>query len=341
MLLSSPSFTVYAEENDFEFRVEPIFPETQIGNQGYYHFKGKPNETVILQARVINESEKDLNVMIRSLNAYSGNQGILYQPEPILKGTAITNDKYQFTEVVKTLSELTLGPLESEFVEFSVNIPDLSGTLLGSMEFRVFQGTEELTEKEENSQLLIDQYKAINLGVQVDVTDYQEIPSLTLKSPHYSPDQMAIMVPIDNPHPVIVPNISGTYKVSKHEDKSFSLTGDMPSFKMAPMTAFNYPIRWSERTLEPGDYNVTFTLDVNGKTQTYEQTVSINNKEVKETQEKMVERGEVEIAPKTFPWTTVIIVLLVVIVIILLLILKRPKPIRKNRKYPGQDPNET
>jgi hypothetical protein len=341
MLLSFPSSTIYAEENDFEFRVEPIFPESQIGNQGYYHFKGKPNETVTLQTRVINDSENELNVTIRSLNAYSGNQGIKYQPEPILEGTAITKNEFQFTKFVKNPTELTLGPLESEVIEFSVNIPDLSGTLLGSMEFRVFQGTEELTKKEENSQLLIDQYKAVNLGVQAEVTDYQETPVLTLEKPHYSPEQIAIMIPIGNKHPIIVPNISGKYEITKQEDEKFSLNGDIPPFKMAPMTTFHYPIRWTEGTLEPGDYNVTFTLDVNGQTQTYEQTVSIKNEEVKETQEKMEERGEVEIAPKTFPWTTIIIVLLLVVVVIFLWMMKRTKPQRKDREYPGQDSNET
>jgi hypothetical protein len=35
-----------------------------------------------------------LNVTIRSLNAYSENQGILYQTEPILEGTAITKDNF-------------------------------------------------------------------------------------------------------------------------------------------------------------------------------------------------------------------------------------------------------
>lgn len=325
LLLSFPSFMVYAEETGFEFRVEPIFPESQIGNQGYYHFQGEPTETVTLQARVINDSEKELNVTIRSLNAYSGNQGILYQPEPILEGTAITNNEFQFTKLVENPTELTLGPLESKVVEFSVHIPDISGTLLGSMEFRVFQGTEELTNKGENSQLLIDQYKAINLGVQVDVKEYTEKPSLTLESPAYSPEQIAITVPIGNHHPVIIPNISGTYQVTNDNDKTFSLEGDIPSFKMAPMTTFHYPLRWSEGTLEPGDYNVTFALDVNGQTQTYEQTVSIKNEEIEETQEKMEERGEVEITPKTFPWTAVIIVILLVVIVILLWTMKRSK----------------
>ncbi|MEH7223716.1 DUF3324 domain-containing protein [Bacillus sp. JJ1566] len=341
IIIFFPSFMIYAEGNDFEFRVEPIFPESQIGNQGYYHFKGKPNETITLQARVINDSEKDLNVTIRSLNAYSGNQGIIYQEEPILEGASITNDSYQLTKAATNHSELTVGPLESKVVEFTIKTPEINGTLLGSMEFRVFQGTEELTQKEENSQLLIDQYKAVNLGVQVDVTDYKETPTLTLKDPLYSPEEMAIMVPIDNSHPVIVPNITGTYKVTKRKDDSFSLAGDIPSFKMAPMTAFHYPIRWSGETLERGDYQVTFALDVNGNSQTYEQSLTIKNEEIKETQEKMEERGEVEVTPKSFPWTTLIIGILVVVIIILALMMRKPNTQRKDRKYPGQDSNGT
>ncbi|THE13439.1 DUF3324 domain-containing protein [Bacillus timonensis] len=340
IIIFFPSFMIYAEGNDFEFRVEPIFPESQIGNQGYYHFKGKPNETITLQARIINDSKNELIVNIRSLNAYSGNQGIIYQEEPILEGASITNDSFQFKKATTNpSSEVTVGPLESKVVEFTIKIPEINGTLLGSMEFRVFQGTEELTQKEENSQLLIDQYKAVNLGVQVDVTDYKETQTLALEDPLYSPEQMAIMVPIDNSHPVIVPNITGTYKVTKSKDEAFSLTGDIPSFKMAPMTAFHYPIRWSGEALESGDYHVTFTLDVNGNTQTYEQSLTIKNEEIKETQQKMEERGEVTVAPKTFPWTTVIIGILVVVIVILLLLTRKPKTQRKDRKYPGQDPN--
>lgn len=339
ILLFFPFFTVYAE--DFEFRVEPIFPESQIGNQGYYHFKGKPNDTVTLQARVINDSEKELKVTMRSLNAYSGNQGIIYQEGPILEGTVITNDDFQFKKVVTIPTELTLGPLESKVVEFTVKVPDINGTLLGSVEFRVFKGTEELTQKKENSQLLIDQYKALNIGVQVDVTDYKETPSLNLDNPHFSSEQIAIMIPMGNNHPVIASNISGTYKVTKSEDETFSITGEISTFKMAPMTTFHFPIQWSKGTLEPGTYHVTATLNVNGNTQLYEQTVSIANNELKETQDKMEERGELEIAPKTFPWITVFIALLIVIVVIfLLMIKKRSKPQRKDRKYPGQDHNE-
>lgn len=341
MLLSFPSFMVYAEENAFEFRVEPIFPNSQIGNQGYYHFKGTPNETVSLQAKVINDSENPLQITIRSLNAFSGNQGIIYQVEPVLEGTRITNEVFQFKKATTNPSEVNLDPYESKVVNFSVKIPDIKGTLLGSMEFRVFKGTEALTEENENSQLLIDQYKAVNLGVQIDVTDYQETPVLTLEKPHFSPEQISVMVPMQNMHPVIVPNISGTYEITKQEDQNFSLAGDIPPFKMAPMTAFNYPIRWTEGTLEPGVYHVKSKLDVNGNTQTYEQTLSIENNEVKETQKKRVARGEIEVAPKSFPWVAVIIGLLILVIIILLWIMKKPKPQRKDRKYPGQNPNET
>ncbi|MFD1739609.1 WxL protein host-binding domain-containing protein [Bacillus salitolerans] len=340
MFISYPIISVYAEENNFEFRVEPIFPDSQIGNKGYYHFKGTPHDTVTLQARIINDSEQNLNVIIRSLNAYSGNQGILYQTEPVLKGTEIINESFQFQKIATTPTEVTLEPLQSELVEFTLNIPNINGTLLGSVEFRVFKGTKELTQKEENSQLLIDQYKAINIGVQIDVTDYNETPSMELDKPFFSPEQIAIMVPMENSYPVIVPNISGTYKITKNEDTTFSMTGEIPSFKMAPMTTFHYPIRWSEGTLEPGTYDVSLSLDVNGSTQSYEQTISIENNEVQKTQEKMEERGEVAIAPKTFPWTTIMIVLFI-IVLILIWMIKKPKSKRKDRKYPGQNPNDS
>lgn len=341
IILSFPSFTVYAEGNDFEFRVEPIFPTMQIGKEGYFHFKGKGNESVTLQAKVINDSNKDLIVSIRGLNAYSGYQGILYQEEPILEGTTITNDNFQFRNAVKAPPEIAVGPLESKVVDFTINIPSgIDGTLLGGMEFRVFKGTEELTKEGENSQLLIDQYKAINIGVQVDVANFAETPSLSLEKPLYSPEQMAMMVPMGNLQPVILRNITGKYKVTKSGDESFSLEGDIPKFNMAPMTAFYYPIRWTEGTLQSGDYHIEMTLDVNGQTQTYEQSTAINNQEIQETQDKMEERGQVEVKPKTFPWTMVIIVLLVVVIIILLFRMRKPKSQRKDRKYPGQDSNE-
>ncbi|WP_251555297.1 WxL protein host-binding domain-containing protein [Neobacillus muris] len=343
LFLLFPSSINYAADNDFEFRVEPIFTNTQIGQQGYYHFKGNPNETVTLQARVINDSQNELTVNIRGLNAYSGNQGIIYQEKPVLEGTAITNPSFQFNQAVTTPPNITLGPLESKVVDFVINTPAINGTLLGSMEFRVFQGTEKLNQKEDNSQLLIDQYKAINLGVQVDVSDYKETTALKLGDPLFSPEQMAIMVPFDNSHPVIVPNITGRYKVTKSDDESFSLSGDIPSMKMAPMTAFYYPIRWSGETLGPGDYHVTVTLDVNGNTQTYTESIAIKNKQVTETQKKMEERGEIEVEPNTFPWTAVLIGILLLAVIFILVFMMRkrkPKKLRKNRKYPGQNPDE-
>lgn len=329
-----PRTIIYADENDFEFRVEPIFPESQIGNQGYYHFKAQQNSTVALQAKVINDSERELTITIRSLNAYSGSQGIIYQEEPVLEGTAITDEKYQFRQTTKNPTEITLAPSESEVVEFSVTVPEITGTLLGSMEFKVFQKTEEFTQGEENSQLLIDQYRAINLGVQVDVTDYNETPSVTIEgTPTFSPEQIAIMVPIQNNTPIIVPEISGTYEITNQDDANFSVTGNIPAIKMAPMSSFNYPIRWTGGTLEPGTYQIASTMDVNGEPQTFEETFTIENDEVEETQQKMEDRGQLEVAPDSFPWTMVIIIALLVVVIILLLVM-----ILKSKKQRKENP---
>ncbi|GKU83583.1 WxL protein host-binding domain-containing protein [Niallia sp. NCCP-28] len=329
-LLSFPSFGVYSEKNELEFRVEPIFPKSQIGNSGYYHFKETPNKTVTLQARVKNDSKNPLELTLQALNAYSGNQGILYGEKPVLEGTNITKDEFQFKKVVTSPNEISLGPLESKVIEFTVKIPDIKGTLLGSIEFRLFKGTEELTGKNENSQLLVDQYKAVNIGVQIDVEDYKTTPSLHLGKPHFSPEQISIMIPMENKQPAIISNIQGTYKITKNDDDAFLLTGDIPTFSMAPMTVFFYPIQWTGSPLETGTYHIASTLTVNGNAKkNLEHSFKIENKEIKETQEKQKARGEIQVKSNTFPWMIVLIGILVLIIVGLLWVVLRLKPQKK------------
>ncbi|MEQ2528066.1 DUF916 domain-containing protein [Bacillaceae bacterium CLA-AA-H227] len=343
LVLAFPPPFVYPAENDFEFSVEPIFPQSQIGNEGYYHFQGEPNQTVTLQARVINKSDQQMQVLIRGLNAYSSKQGIIYQEEPASDTTSIIEESYQFKNVITTPSEINLEPLETKIVDFSVKVPNISGTLLGSVEFRVFQGTEELANNEEQSQLLIDQYKAVNYGVQVDIGDYTGTTDISFGTPTYSPEQIAMMIPVENIHPVIVPNITGTYEITKEGDNDFSIKGELPSFKMAPMTTFQYPISWAEGTLEPGTYHVSSTLALNGQTKELEETVPIKNDAIEKTEDFMADRGEIEIKQQSFPWMYVIIGIAIIVVILLIwmLVKRKAKPkSRKERQYPGQFPDE-
>lgn len=317
-----------APEN-FEFRVEPIFPDSQLDKQGYYHLAGTPGEAVTLQAWVTNESESPLHVTVRSLNAYSGGGGILYEETPQTEGSSITNEDFEFKTHAESPAELSLAPLESKVMEFTVKVPDITGTLLGSMEFRVFKGTDELS-GEENSQLLIDQYKAVNIGVQIDVGDVQETPKVSLADARFSPEQAAIMMPMENNLPIVTPEISGTYEITSEENPDLSITGDIPAFKMAPMTNFSYPYRWTNETLEPGTYEVRSTITINGQPQTFDHTITIENDDVTETRENLEERGEIQAEPKTFPWLMVVVGLLALIIVILIAVVL--KLAAKNKK---------
>ncbi|MCU9612577.1 DUF916 and DUF3324 domain-containing protein [Caldibacillus lycopersici] len=346
LFLSFPTLMVYAaeNENDFAFRVEPVFPASQIDNKGYYHFKGIPNQAIVLQARVINDSNSPLTVTISSFNAYSGEQGIVYQEKTTAEGTSITNEHYQFIPYVTTPSEIELGPLESKVIDFTVNIPDITGTLLGSIEFRVFKGTESVSGEDENSKFLIDQYRAVNIGVQVDITDVVPTSTITVTKPIYSPTLTAIMLPLENKQPVILPNITGTYKITKKGDENFLQEGEISEFKMAPMTTFQYPFRWANETLAAGTYTLNVTFNINGSNQSFEDTITIENNDIEETQQKMEARGEIQLETNPFPWIwaiigSVVVLLLLVLVFILGSNKKKKKKSRKDRKYPGQFPD--
>lgn len=327
LLLSSFSFPAYAEDSGLGFRVEPIFPKSQIEDVGYYHFKGHPGETITLQARITNQSEEPLKVLIQTFNAYSSDNGIVYQAEPTLEGTKILDKNYQLKQHVTTPAEINLAPLESKMMEFTVNVPDINGSLLGSMQFRIFKGTKALTEEGEKSQLLMDEYRALNYTVLVDIRDDGKEPSLHVTTPHFSPEQADIKVPFENQHPAVIKNISGSYEITNPEDDTFTVKGTIPTFNMAPMTVFEYPYQLENATLRPGTYTVKTILNVDGHKQTFKEDITIENNALKEAQENDVEgQNQTALEPNQFPWMYVIIgILLIVIGVLVWILLKTRK----------------
>ncbi len=307
-----------AATNEFDFQVEPVFPDSQIGNNGYYHIEAVAEEPITLKAKVINRSDKEMTINIHSMDAYSGSQGILYQKEAILQGSSITDDSYFFKQTITHPEKVILAPLASEVVEFTVNTPALTGTLLGSLSFEVFKGTESLTSETENSQLLIDQYRAINIGVQLDVSPISDTASLAFGPPSFSPEELSIRVPVENPHPVIINSISGSYTITKEGDASFSVEGEIPTFKMAPMTKFDYPIQWSKEPLLPGNYKITATFNLNGEEQFYNEILTVEQMDLDDAQTAMVERGEINVDPGIPLWIYIVIGTLLIILLVLI-----------------------
>lgn len=305
--------------------------QNQIGKVGYYHIPGKPGETVTLQARITNRTDKALEVKMVPLNAYSSNEGIFYQsPKEVdAKKYILVDERYGLAQYIKENPPLTLQTHQSEIVSVSLTVPNLvKGTLLGSIRFVVFAGTQEVKQSDaanKGSQLLIDKYQAMDTAVQIDLPQTADEPAVSFGNPTFNGDSANVNFDIINEGARIQDNISGSYEISDTTNNKL-FDGTIKSFKMAPMTRFQYPVPWNNKTLEPGNYVFTLKTNVAGKDITSTKDVSIENKAVQIALDKQVEINP-EIKPnRTTPiWIWIVIVLLVVIII--LLFIRRKKSV--------------
>jgi hypothetical protein len=323
------SAIVYAEANPaFPFTVEMIPAANQIGNVGYYHIPGKPDADITLQARVTNKSDKSLNFKIVPLNAYSSNDGIFYQSPKEVDSTRfiMTDERYGLAQYIKENPPITLQAHQAEIVSISLTVPNLKGTILGSIRFVIFQGTQEVKNSDnKGNQLLVDQYQAMDTAIQIDISQAADAV-VAFGNPAFNKDSANLNFDISNEGAQIQTDISGSYEISdKNNNKLFD--GTIKSFKMAPMTRFQYPIPWNNKILEAGDYIFTLKSNVAGKEVNSKKAVVIENKAVEHIAEKQAEiHPELKVNNSTPLWIWMVIALLVVMIIFLFFLRKKPQP---------------
>lgn len=285
MLLACLTFAGFAPATGYAatgkgylFAAAMIPTATQIDNVGYYHIPGTPGETITLQATLSNLSAQALEIKAVPMDAYSAHDGIFYQSPLEVNRQAFTlvNTQYGLAQYMSVTSPIMLAAYQSETVTFTVALPALEvGTLLGSIRFIAFAGTQTLQNEGEqagNAMMMIDKYQAIDTAVQIDLP-LAATPAVTVEMP--SIDQNGLTVQISNRAAVIQQNLKGSYEIRDSKAKVLH-SGTMAPFKMAPMAAFQYTLPLQHQTLEAGTYSLTVKLMVDGKTETYDSTFTVD-----------------------------------------------------------------
>jgi hypothetical protein len=150
----------FASNGRLPFAVQIVTPENNIGDAGYYHIPGRPGETIALQAALSNLTSEPLEIRAVPLNAYSGPDGIFYQSPSEVDSRlySLADEDYGVSRYIQCADTFTLSAGESKTVDIVVTVPDVdAGTLLGSICFVVFTGTQQVEGAEgNNSAILID-----------------------------------------------------------------------------------------------------------------------------------------------------------------------------------------
>ena len=342
LLAASEDFSAYVhatEESNFPFTVDMIPSQNQIGKAEYYHVPGKPGETIKLQAKLSNNSNQPLEVKVVPLNAYSSNTGIFYQSPAEVDSSrfSLSDEKYGLAQYMAEVSPITLQPRQSEVVSFSVAVPELNkGSLLGSIRFVIFEGTTEVDNAEsgqKDSQLLIDKYQAIDTAIQIDLPE-SDRSLVAFGDLSFNEDIANLNLEIINQAAIIQENISGTYEILD-ANKRVLFDGTIPSFKMAPMSKFQYAIPWNHKTLSPGTYTFTLKSFIDGKQMKDAKTFEITNQSAANVKEKQAEVNPNIVLERTaLPvWIWVIMAVLIATIVFLFVMMRKKTRIEGNPSY--------
>ncbi len=276
-----PAASIADGNSGSPFSVVVIIPENNIGDVGYYHVPGEPGEKITLKAKLNNLTEEPLEIKAVPLNAYSGDKGIFYQPADRVNSEiySLVDEKYGVAQYITVIDSITLQPKQTTEVEIYVTVPDIrKGTLLGSIQFILFEGTQELDVdgRSNGTSILIDKYKAVDTAIQIDLPEKDQT-LITVGEPDFIEETNSLTVTFSNEAAIIEKNISGTYQI-KDRQNNVVLEGNIDTFKMAPMTRFKYLIPWGDKPFEQGAYTLYFQIDANGRKMNFEIPLVIEHK---------------------------------------------------------------
>jgi len=324
----SPARGVAAESQGYLFAVEMVPPANQIGNLGYYHIPGQPGEQITLQAQLTNHTHDSLEIKVVPMNAYSSQSGIFYQSplEVDAKAYPLFDEQYGLAQYISQTNPITLLPDQTQVVSIKVTVPNLtSGTLLGSIRFVTFAGTQAIQTadpKNQKAQMLIDKYQAIDTAIQIDLPQPAQ-PSVAVGNATFDGDQIGVRVAITNQAAIIQEKTTGTYEIRDSEN-ALLFSGAIQSFKMAPMTGFQYPLPWHYKTLAAGTYHLNLTLTVNSHDNSFEKTFTVSQQGIVNAQQAQ-EKINPMIQPSFPSWLVVVLEVFVLITIVFFLKLLRMK----------------
>lgn len=274
------SGTCYAADDaDYPFMVEIIVPENSIDQTGYYHIPGTPGETITLQAKVTNLTDQPLEVNAVPLNAYSGLNGISYQSPTDVDSIsyALADESYGMAQYIETVDTLHIVPNGNMIADILVNVPDIdAGTLLGSIRFVVFAGTQQVQNEEVNSStILINEYLAISTAIQIDLPGSVQ-PSVSAGIAKLT--DKGLCVPILNGSAMIQEDVSASYQIKDTKD-AVLIEGSAELPKMAPMTEAHIFKPW-DAAWEEGEYTLSMQISANGETFDYVKPFTIGQEAI-------------------------------------------------------------
>lgn len=239
------------EEKGFPFKVEPVWDESQVKGDAYFHQEGTPGEKGSVTWTMVNTSDHAITVETREAIAETAkNGGIHYKPT-----------SRSFLAVEQREVRLEVG--ESKTMKATYSVPsDATGTLLGGIVF-----SEKESGKEGNETgFSIRNRTEFALAVQLDIKGEGPKGEIVIQKAKatYTPSGLTVSFEVKNDSTAIRSFDRLHYTITDRGE-TIRQQGKEEGVKMAPDSTMTYETFWDGR-LKTGKYVLNVTLEDEGGT---------------------------------------------------------------------------
>lgn len=258
-----------AYANEFNFSVNPVLPENQIGDSGYFNLKMSPGTSQTLTVTLKNSTEKTVVVEQSIASATTNINGVVeYSPNSIKPDSSL---KYNITDHAQIRKEISLSPKSSQQVKIQVKMPKtaFNGVMAGGITFK----EKDSDTKGSSSKGLSIQNKyayVVALLIQQNTTNIDPKLQLNSVGPGQVNYQNVINANLQNPVSTYLNQMYVEAKVDGIDNTKLTYSSNKERLQMAPNSNFDYPIAIGDGgKLEAGKYALNMTVygqkDDNGK----------------------------------------------------------------------------
>lgn len=256
-MVGNGALTVHAKEKVKEkppFQIIPIFPKNQDKNIKQYMSltsSNGVNQTVYF--KLINNTKAKKDLKLKVLNAYTSPNAVIQYETKKTKESKIIDEKYEMKKYATIQKSISVNPNESKVVPVELNMPKVTGTVLGGIAFQMnVDNQKPQTNKKTNFTIKNE----VNLIYGLAVNSSKNHPvKFSFGDVYVDPmaTYYAVRLPITMHSPKILQNAHVEYEVWYKGKKLFF---DKKEMKFAPKTKTNFAIPFNYKKIKQGKYEL-------------------------------------------------------------------------------------
>ncbi|MGM0218744.1 WxL protein peptidoglycan domain-containing protein [Enterococcus sp. AZ126] len=257
--------------------MKAIFPDNQREEiNTYYDLVIEPNRTQEVQLAIVNNTKDFKQFSITVENSFTNDDisigyGNLKKYDPTLT--------IKLTDLVTVPATAELEPHQTKILAFTIKTPKkpFKGIVLGGI--RVTEGNEE-----KRASAGVTNLFSYVLPIEMRMNEEPGQQELVFKEILVKKNKYAtqLRASLQNPQPILLSGLTVTTKIFEEKEQKPLVEKTVKNRQVAPNTSFYPTIYLDKKVLRPGKYRVE--VSVNGKTlsETWKQTITLKNDEIKE-----------------------------------------------------------